>query len=57
MEDSNQRMEKLREQLKVANQKILTLSHGQTDDTKVQVNDQSEQKSKLKCKSRGRCLR
>ncbi len=47
MDDSNQRMEKLREQLKVANQKILTLSHAQTDDSKTQSNEQSEAKGKL----------
>jgi len=40
-------MEKLREQLKLANQKILSLSHGQGDDAKVQGNEQSEQKRKL----------
>lgn len=46
MDDSNQRMEKLREQLKVANQKILSLSHGQGDETKAQGSDQNDQKSK-----------
>lgn len=46
MDDSNQRMEKLREQLKLANQKILSLSHGQGDEAKTQGNEQSEQKCK-----------
>lgn len=46
MDESTQRMEKLREQLKVANQKILSLSHGQGDDTKTQGNEQSDQKRK-----------
>lgn len=32
LDDSNQRCEKLREQLKLANQKILTLSQGSTED-------------------------
>lgn len=45
MDDSNQRMEKLREQLKLANQKILSLSHGQADESKAQGNEQNEQKS------------
>ncbi|KAJ6646479.1 Protein hook, partial [Pseudolycoriella hygida] len=40
MDESNQRIEKLREQLKLANQKILSLSHGQGDDK-----DQKEQKA------------
>lgn len=52
MDDSNQRMEKLREQLKAANQKILSLSHGQNDDTKAQGNEQNEQKGKWKTREK-----
>lgn len=47
MDESNQRIEKLREQLKLANQKILSLSHGQSDDSKIQGNEQSDLKSKF----------
>jgi len=33
LDDSSQRMEKLREQLRVANQKILVLTQGQTNES------------------------
>uniref|UniRef100_A0A1L8DCL3 Protein hook n=1 Tax=Nyssomyia neivai TaxID=330878 RepID=A0A1L8DCL3_9DIPT len=38
LDDSNQRTEKLREQLKQANQKILTLTQGQTDESSAKGN-------------------
>ncbi|GAB0097284.1 Protein hook [Sergentomyia squamirostris] len=38
LDDSNQRTEKLREQLKTANQKILTLTQGQTDESSAKGN-------------------
>lgn len=39
MDDSNQRMEKLREQLKLANQKILSLSHAQVETPGTEQNE------------------